>query len=51
MSGKSVRVATAIIIAIILVGIGAAVYLIQISSESFESRTISHNTNLNPNLR
>ncbi|MFW9944923.1 MAG: hypothetical protein ACFFB7_07990 [Candidatus Sifarchaeia archaeon] len=51
MSGKSVRVATAIIIAIILFGIGAAVYLIQTSSESFESRTISHNTNLNPNLR
>jgi hypothetical protein len=51
LSSKTTRAAAAIVIAAIaVVGIGAAVYIVQISSESFETRSISHNTNLNPNL-
>jgi len=48
LSSKTIRTAAAVAIAV--VGISAAVYLVQISSESFETRSISHNTNLNPNL-
>jgi hypothetical protein len=51
LTRKTFRTATAVTIAAIaVVGIGAVVYFFQTSSESFEARTISHNTNLNPTL-